>query len=143
MKKSNFYVLFVAVFLLIAMVVVPIIAQEGTGESDFVTDVGPGEGAPIIGTYFGGDPATMNPILVQDGTSADVVRFLFPALIGTDAETGLPAQNHPRGLVETWDISEDGTVFTFHLRQDRVWSDGTPVTANDVVYAYNVIMSGE
>jgi peptide/nickel transport system substrate-binding protein len=141
MKKSNIYLLFVAVLLLAAVVVVPIFAQ--TGESDFVPDVGPGEGAPIIGVYFGGDPATTNPILVQDGTSGDVVSYLFPPLIGTDPETGLPMQNHPRALAQTWEISEDGTVFTFQLRQDRVWSDGTAVTANDIVYAYDAIMSGE
>ena len=38
------------------------------------------------------------------------------------------------GLAETWDISDDGLTYTFHLR-DAVWPDGEPVTADDFVYA--------
>ena len=39
------------------------------------------------------------------------------------------------GIAESWDISDDGTVYTFHLR-DANWSDGQPITANDFVYSW-------
>ena len=37
---------------------------------------------------------------------------------------------------ESWDISDDGMVYTFHLRKDMKWSDGTPLTAHDFVYSF-------
>ncbi len=40
------------------------------------------------------------------------------------------------GLAESWEVAEDGLTYTFHLRES-VWSDGTPVTANDFVYSWN------
>lgn len=40
------------------------------------------------------------------------------------------------GAAASWDISEDKTVYTFHLQQEGKWSDGTPVTANDFVYSW-------
>lgn len=42
---------------------------------------------------------------------------------------------HPAGA-ESWEFSKDGTVVTFHLRKEMLWSDGTPVTAHDYVYSF-------
>lgn len=44
-------------------------------------------------------------------------------------------------VAESWDVSEDGTVYTFHLRDDAKWSDGTPVTAQDFVWTYERLLS--
>ena len=41
-------------------------------------------------------------------------------------------------LAKTWEVSKDGTVYTFHLK-DALWSDGTPVTADDIVFSLNRI----
>src|SRR3546814_3868456 len=46
------------------------------------------------------------------------------------------------GAAESWTISEDGKTYTFKLR-DHVWSDGTPVTAEDFVYAWRRILAPE
>ena len=40
------------------------------------------------------------------------------------------------GAAESWTVSDDGTVYTFKLRKDAVWSDGSPVTAEDFVYSF-------
>ena len=40
------------------------------------------------------------------------------------------------GLAETWDISPDGKIYTFHLRTNLVWSTGEPITSADVVYSW-------
>jgi peptide/nickel transport system substrate-binding protein len=40
-------------------------------------------------------------------------------------------------LAESWDISEDGLVYTFHLRDDAIFSNGDPLTAEDVVFSFN------
>lgn len=44
-------------------------------------------------------------------------------------------------LVQTWTINSNGTVFTFNLRPNLKWSDGTPLTANDVVFTFNVFIN--
>lgn len=46
------------------------------------------------------------------------------------------------GQAESCDISDDGTVYTFHLRGDIFWSDGEPVTANDFVYSWRRLVTG-
>ena len=44
---------------------------------------------------------------------------------------------------ESVDISDDATVWTFHLRQDAMWNDGQPVTANDYVYSFRRLVNPE
>ena len=43
------------------------------------------------------------------------------------------------GVAETWDVSEDGLTYTFHLRDNAKWSDGSPVTAHDFEYSWKRI----
>lgn len=47
------------------------------------------------------------------------------------------------GMAESWDVSDDQLEWTFHLRKDIKWSDGTPVTAKDFVYAWNRLVKPE
>ena len=46
-------------------------------------------------------------------------------------------------LAKSWEISDDGLVITFHLREGIKWSDGTPITADDVVFTYNDLILNE
>ncbi len=41
------------------------------------------------------------------------------------------------GVAESWEVSDDGTVFTFTLRENAKWSNGDPVTAGDFVYSFS------
>ncbi len=128
---TRYLVLGVAVAMLVALIV-PVFAQ----------DVEPGKGGIIIEGNFGGDPASMNPIIGSSTTDARVTGFLFPAFIGVDPATALFRQNDPAAIVTTWDISDDGLVYTFHMRDDWKWSDGTPVTSADVLYSWNATVAG-
>ncbi len=98
-----------------------------------------GEGAPIIQPNFGADIATLNPIISNDGTSNDVIANIFPGFVGIDPETGFFEPNMPQNVVTGWEISDDGLVYTFTLREDYFWSDGTPVTSTDVIYFWEAI----
>jgi peptide/nickel transport system substrate-binding protein len=126
----------VVVLALLALIVVPVLAQEGT-------TLGPGEGAPIVAGNFGGDISTTNPLLVNDGSSQDIVSRIYPLFIGFDPDSGLPAPGAARSLATDWSFSDDGLVMTVTLRSDMTWSDGTPVTAADVKYAYDAVVSGD
>jgi len=120
----------VSMLLVVAMlmlVVLPIGAQEEA-------PAGFAEGAPIIEPNFGDDIKTLNPVIVQDGSSNRVIARLFPTLIDFDPFTLQWEPGTPRGLAESWEISEDGTVYTFQLKDNYFWSDGTQVTADDLVW---------
>jgi oligopeptide transport system substrate-binding protein len=69
------------------------------------------------------DPATTH-------SSGD--KRIFSGLVSFD-----PQLNLTPDLAESWDISPDGTVYTFHLRQNARFHDGRPVTAEDFVYSWN------
>ncbi len=118
----------VVMSLLAALAVVPVAAQDA--------------GGVIIEGNAGGDVATMNPILSSDVSSQRVIALTNVGILGVNPETGAIEQNQPGALAETWDVSEDGSVYTFHLREDLVWSDGTPVTAADVMYSWEAIKAG-
>jgi peptide/nickel transport system substrate-binding protein len=83
----------------------------------------------------GGDITTLNPILATDGSSIDVIGFLYDGLFKVNTETAAPEP----GLA-TWTVSDDGLIYTFTLVDGVMWSDGTPITANDVVFTYNAIV---
>ncbi len=96
------------------------------------------EGDKYGGTLLliGGDPPTLDPALVSDTASARIVLELFSGLVRLDnsSEVENRLQIVP-DLAETWERSDDGTTYTFTLRSDARFSDGSPVTASDFKYA--------
>ncbi len=92
------------------------------------------------GTYvegIAGNPQAINPILSQQNpVDRDLVALIFNGL----TRVGPQGEITP-DLAEDWDISADGTAYTFFLRQDVLWHDGAPLTANDVVYTINAIQN--
>lgn len=76
------------------------------------------------------EPSTLDPSLAEDYYSITPVEQMFLGLTNLNNATEEPEPE----LAESWETSEDGLTWTFHMRQDAVWSDGSPVTANDVVY---------
>ncbi|MFZ1769214.1 MAG: peptide ABC transporter substrate-binding protein, partial [Caldilinea sp.] len=77
------------------------------------------------------EPSTLDPNLAEDNYSITPIEQMFLGLTNINNET---AEIEPE-LAESWSVSEDGTVWTFNLRQDAMWSDGNPVTAHDVEYS--------
>ena len=78
----------------------------------------------------GAEPATLDPHKAESVPDHNILRDLLEGLV-TDGPKGelLP------GAAERWDISEDASVYTFHMRKGAKWSNGDPVTAEDFVYA--------
>lgn len=66
------------------------------------------------------------------GDGLNIMYNLFRGMVWVDPETGRldPA------CAESWEVSDDGLVWTFHLRDDLIWSDGQPLTAQDFRYAW-------
>ncbi len=109
----------------------------GDGQAD-----GDGGGEPaaeqVITIAWGAEPPSLDPGLATDTTSANVILNLMDPLTVTDEN--LEAQPN---LAESWEESEDGTVYTFTLREDGRWTNGDPVTAEDFVYSWKRTLSPE
>jgi oligopeptide transport system substrate-binding protein len=76
------------------------------------------------------EPATLDPALVEDVSSAHIVNDLFEGLTQE-----APDNTIVPGVAESWDMSADAKTYTFHLRHDAKWSNGQSVTAQDFEYA--------
>jgi oligopeptide transport system substrate-binding protein len=77
------------------------------------------------------EPATLDPHLAEGLSQLHVLTALGEGLLGEPLPTapGIPTP----GVATRWEISADGLAYTFHLRPDALWSDGTPLTAADFV----------
>ncbi len=105
------------------------------------------QGGILIGTNFGGDPTNMNPLISNNTVELALNEFLYPSLFNIDPETRAPMKggrnDQDNGLALDWTISEDGLTYTFMLRDDITWNDGTPVTAHDYKFTFDALASGE
>ena len=72
------------------------------------------------------DPPTLDPHLTSDTTSAGLVVEIFSGLVALNTDLQLVPD-----VAESWEINEDGTVYTFHIRDDAKFHDGKRVTADD------------
>ncbi|MBR0477950.1 MAG: peptide ABC transporter substrate-binding protein [Solobacterium sp.] len=77
------------------------------------------------------DLNTMDHHVATDGTSFIMQSMCIGGLAALDSE-GQPIYD----LAENWEVSEDGTVYTFYIRDGVNWSNGTPLTAHDFVYGW-------
>ena len=85
------------------------------------------------------DPKTFNPVISQDATSSGVGSMIFDGLV---TENPLTGKTEP-ALAESWTVSEDKLKVIFTLREDLKWSDGEPITADDVVFSFNQLYFNE
>ena len=82
------------------------------------------------------EPDGIDPTVTNNSFAMYVLCNCFDGLVTYDASGSIvPA------CAESWDISDDGTVYTFHLREGLKWSDGTPLTANDFVYSIQRVLT--
>ncbi|MBF0487923.1 MAG: peptide-binding protein [Nitrospirae bacterium] len=82
------------------------------------------------------EPSVLLPVLAGDSASHSVSGNIFNGLVKY-----APDLSTIGDLAESWDISSDGLTITFHLRKDVHWTDGTPFTAEDVLFGYQTIIS--
>ena len=80
-----------------------------------------------------GDASNLIPILASDSASHAVAGMVFNGLVKYDKNMNIVGD-----LAQSWEISQNGLVITFRLRQGVKWHDGKPFTAADVLYTYQV-----
>ena len=76
------------------------------------------------------EPETLDPSKIETVASAAIAYDIYEGLVSEN-------QNNKAvpGVAKSWDISKDGTTYTFHIREDAKWSNGKPITAEDFVYS--------
>jgi oligopeptide transport system substrate-binding protein len=99
-------------------------------------------GTPPAGTVLRvaqqAEPTSLDPATVEDGPTIEALMHIFEGLVQWDKENKLiPA------LAESWDVSNGGKTYTFHLRQGVKFHNGRPLTADDFVYSITRSLSSK
>ncbi|MBR8740663.1 ABC transporter substrate-binding protein [Nocardiopsis sp. MG754419] len=82
---------------------------------------------------------SFNPFTAQLAVTTNILRHVYDRLVTVDPDTNEPAAS----LAESWDTSDDGLTWTFHLRDDATFSDGEQLTADDVAWTFTTIMEND
>lgn len=127
--------------LLVATMAVGLVACGSDAASDSTNNAGGTETADAatpaatgdkeLAVQIGPDPETIDPALNSAVDGGNMLLHAFECLLTVGQDGTLQP-----GQAETWETSEDGLTWTFHLRDGLKWSDGTPLTANDFVYSW-------
>lgn len=115
------------------------VAEEG-GESASADAavVETSDGGKQLAVQVGPDPETIDPALNSAVDGANMIIHAFETLLIMDENSEIQP-----GQAESWECSEDGLTWTFHLRDGLKWSDGTDLTANDFVYSWKRVCDPE
>ncbi len=116
---------------LIAVLLVLCLMMTACGSSSTAATIPAEPEAKILTVQVGPDPETLDPALNSAVDGGNMLLHLFECLL-TVNENGEIAP----GTAETWECSDDGLTWTFHLRDGLKWSDGSDFTAEDYVYSW-------
>lgn len=107
-------------------------SSDTTTEETTSDDAKTESGAKSVAFSKENDVVSMDTSKATDGMSFEMQSATIEGLLTVDAD-----ENIIGAAADTWEASEDGMTWTFHIRDDASWNNGTPVTANDFVFAWN------
>ena len=87
------------------------------------------DGSTVLRKGNGAEPETLDPHRAQSVGASNILRDLYEGLVSK-----APNGDLKPGGAKSWEISEDRKTYTFELRENAVWSNGEPVTAEDYAY---------
>ena len=124
--------------LLVLVVIVPGCKgrNEAVGQEPLTKITGPPAYGDALINGSIGEPTILIPMLSGDAASQDVAGLIFNGLVKYDTDLSIIGD-----LAESWDISKDGLVITFHLKKGVTWTDGVEFTADDVMFGFNTIIN--
>jgi len=105
-------------------------------EDRMITDNAPGREGGTLVVALRSEPKTLNPVLAADDPSRDVIRCLTADLIHINRES---LETEP-AVAKSWDVSRDGRQYTLHLRRGLRFSDGQPLSADDVIFTFSIYL---
>ena len=97
---------------------------------------------PAVGRYGGrfvlgetNNPRTFNAMMANETSSTDITDRLFGFLI----DYNLATQQYEPAIAKSWEVAADGVTWTFHLRKGAAFSDGRPITSEDVLFSFQLV----
>ena len=92
----------------------------------------------IINIGANQDPDVLNAFTTTAGASGNIIEKIYESMFFVlNDRTFVP------WLADSWEVSDDATEYTYYLNPDAMWSDGTPLTADDVVFTFEMLMANE
>lgn len=89
-----------------------------------------------------GEPKNLNPLLASNTIDVFIARFMFSPLMTADAKGNpYPILAREVPTLQNGGVSKDGLTITYHLRANAKWSDGQPVTSQDVKFSWQGLMN--
>lgn len=113
------------------LVVIALFSLEGSPKA--LAQNTPTKGGKIL-KNLGAEPPTLHPITSVDASAGKIASYVLDRLMDRDPDT----YEFRPGLAEKFDVSKDGKEFLVTLRKDATFSDGKPVTAEDVKFSFDV-----
>lgn len=129
MRNKNYICLFSSILGLLL---------SGCGLSK-TSDIDKAQKQGILLMGIGPDPETLDPQCSTGVTEQNVLRALFEGLVKPHPKTVEPEP----GIAERWTVSEDGLTYTFYLRNNALWTNGDPLTAEDFVFSFQRLLTPE
>lgn len=123
---------------LVALTLIMAILPIGFERTAAMQDAGEPVSGGTLRLALGEEPDQLDPARTISLTASDVMDVVYERLV-TIGEDGLPKP----WLAESWEVSEDGKVITFKIRQGVMFHDGTPLDANAVKFTYDRILDPE
>ena len=97
-----------------------------------MTGVALAEDVQTINVCIGSQPETLDPQLNSASDGSNYIKHLFEGLM----KYGWNGEGVVNGVADNYTVSDDGLVYTFHIRDDAKWSDGQDLTAEDFEYTF-------
>ncbi len=101
-----------------------------------VTEPTEAETAQELTFVLSDEPDGIDPTVTNNSFAMYVLTSCFEGLVTYDSTGSIVG-----GCAESWDVSDDGLVYTFHLRDNLKWSDGSDLTASDFVYSFQRVLT--
>ena len=98
------------------------------------------KGDDVMDVCIASEPDSIDPALSTSLDGGTMNLHTFEGLVKWAPDKKGKAKLVP-GMAEKWDVSDDKLEWTFHLRKDLKWSDGSPLTAKDFVYSWNRLVN--
>lgn len=102
--------------------------------------IGPGSNAPAFGGIYAegevGQPGPLNPLFADSDAERDIASLLYAGLLKYNDKHELVGD-----LIDKWEVAEDGKDYKFTLKNNIFWSDGQPITVEDIFYTITLTKS--
>lgn len=120
----------------------PTNTDTGSANTESSEDKKEGSGEQIVNLSSNSVVVGLNPILNTTAPDNQAHNRICDTLVRVNAAPGNTTETVP-GAAESWDVSEDGLTYTFHMRENAKWSDGQPLTAKDFEYTLKLMANPE